>query len=212
VTMTLCYIIALDNGSVPSCMPLIEGCAAITATGVSYPEAYYFRAGYISTSVLVIIWWYCMRAYLREIRIDRWSRWLKVLFLSSIVASLLLIVSVSILGPHMEDSKATKVLWQIHTITAVLFFLITTINQIAVTWWLSRSVKEEHAEFITLNVKKVINVMQLVLLAWLFSTFVSELSREATNIIEWWLATLASLYYLTSYWDWKEFRLVRHEA
>jgi hypothetical protein len=64
---------------------------------------------------------------------------------------------------------------------------------------------------VTLKIKKVINVVQVILLLWLFSNFITELSREATNIIEWWIATLSALYMLTSYWDWKEFKLAREE-
>lgn len=211
VTMVVCYIIAVNYGSVPMCIPWLQGCAAITETGINYPEAYFFRAGFISGAVLIIVWWYCMRAYLREIREERWSRWLRVLFQSSILASIMLIVSVTVLGPYMDDSRATKGLWQLHTITAVLFFLLITINQIAVTRWLSISITEDDKNFVTLKIKKVINVFQVILLLWLFSSLVSELSREATNIIEWWIATLSALYILTSYWDWKEFRLAREE-
>lgn len=211
ITMVVCYLIAVTYGSVPACIPWLQGCAAITATGVTYPEAYFFRAGFISSAVLIIVWWYCMRAYLREIRAERWSGWLRVLFQSAILASVLLIISVAVLGPHMEDSKATKSLWQLHTITAVLFFLLTTINQIAVTWWLSISLTHDHKEFTTLRLKKMINLLQIIFLLWLFSNFISELSREATNIIEWWIATLSALYMLTSYWDWKEFKLGRGE-
>ncbi len=211
ITMGLCYAIALSHGSVPTCIPWLEGCAPITEAGISYPEAYYFRAGFISTGVLMIIWWYCMRAYLSEIRAKPSSYSLKLVFRSSVLASLLLIISVTVLGPHMEDSKVTKGLWQLHTITAVLFFLLTTINQIAVTWWLNKSIKKYHQGFATLRVKKVINVLQVIFLIWLFSNFISELSREATNIIEWWLAILSALYFLTGYWDWKEFRLSRDE-
>ena len=212
VTMGLCYAIAASYGSVPVCVPWLEGCAPITDTGVSYPEAYYFRAGFISTGVLTIMWWYCMRAYLREIRAQPTGRWLKVVFRSSVLASLMLIISVTVLGPHMEDTKITKGLWKIHNITAVLFFLLTTINQIAVTWWLAISINPDHKSFATLRVKKVINLLQVLFLCWLFSNFISELSREATNIIEWWLAILSALYLLTSYWDWKDFRLIRDEV
>ncbi len=211
VTMGLCYAIALNSGSVPTCIPWLEGCAPITDTGISYPEAYYFRAGFISSGVLMIIWWYCMRAYLYEVRDGPSNYWLKLIFKSSILASLFLVISVTVMGPHMENSKVTKDLWQLHTITAVLFFLLTTINQIAVTWWLNKSIKEHHHGFATLRAKKVINALQVIFLLWLFSHFISELSREATNIIEWWLAILSALYLLTGYWDWKDFRLIRHE-
>lgn len=200
-TMLVCYVMAVANGSVPACMPLLEGCAPITATGVHYPEAYYFRGGFISAGVFIIVWWYCMRAYLREIRGDRWSGWLKALFSSSVFASVMLIISVLVMGPHMADSKATKEIWQLHTITAVLFFLITTTNQIGVTWWLKRSIKEDHKEFVTLKYKQVINILQLLFLCWLFTNFIEELSRESVNIIEWWLALLSSLYFLTGYWS-----------
>lgn len=212
ITMGLCYAIALNYGSVPVCIPWLEGCAPITATGISYPEAYYFRAGFISSGVLMIIWWYCMRAYLYEMRDEASNYWLKLVFKSSILASILLVISVTVLGPHMENSKVTKGLWQLHTITAVLFFLLTTINQIAVTWWLNKSIKKSDHGYATLRVKKVINLLQVVFLIWLFSNFISELSREATNIIEWWLAILSALYLLTGYWDWKDFKLVRNEA
>ena len=211
VTIIVCYLIAVEYGSVPACIPLFAGCAPITATGVTYPEAYFFRGGLISAAVFIIVWWYCMRAYLKIVREQQLGFWLKMLFSSSVLASVLLIISVLVLGPHMSDSKATKGLWQLHTITAVLFFLITTINQIGVTWWLKRSVTEGHGAYSTLKLKQAINVLQILFLAWLFTNFISELSREAVNIIEWWLALLSSIYFLSGYWDWKEFRLARDE-
>ena len=207
ITIVVCYTVAVWNDSVPLCIPLLHGCTAITSTSVHYPEAFYFRGGLISAGVFVIVWWYCMHAYLSTIKPERWNRWLASLFTTSVFASTMLIVSVLVMGPHMADSKSHRLLWSVHTISAVLFFLITTINQVGVTWWLKQSLKEDDHKVATLPVKMAINVFQLMLLLWLFSNFYQELSREIVNIIEWWLALLACLYFMTSYWDWKEFRL-----
>ena len=214
-TIGLCYLLAVTAGHVPSCIPFIHGCTAITSTSVLYPEGYFFRAGLISAAVLICLWWYCMRSFLRGLFQEgaqgRWNIWLKTLFITSILASILLIISIAVMGPEMDDSKSHKLEWQIHAVCAVLFFLITTINQVLVTRALQLGMQGAGHRLPSLRIKQLINLLQVFFLVWLFSTLVAELSRESVNIIEWWLALLSSLYILSSYWDWQDYRLVNED-
>ena len=211
VTIFSSYFIAASHGSVEWCFTFFQGCTSITETGIFYPEAYVLRAGLISAGVFMVVWWFCMRAWLRELRADRWSKWLRSLFVSSIFASVMMIISITLMGPHMGDREATKGLWILHTLTAVIFFMTTTINQIITSWWLKNSMKAHEIELSTLPIKMVINVFQVLFLTFGAVSLVIDFSLKTVNIIEWWLALLVSLYFLTSYWDWKSFRLTRHE-
>ena len=211
LTIFSTYLIAASHDSVAWCITFLQGCTSITETGIFFPEAYVLRAGLISSGVFMVIWWYCMRAYLRELRPDRWSWWLKSLFTSSVFASIMMIISITLLGPDMGDPLATKELWIWHTITAVIFFITTTINQVLTSWWLKHSIKAEETELVTLKFKILINILQVLFLIGGAISLVVDFSLTTVNIIEWWLALLVCMYFLTSYWDWKDFRLTRHE-
>ena len=211
VTIFTTYFIAASHGSVEWCITFIQGCTSITETGIYFPEVYVLRGGLISAGVFMVVWWFCMRAWLRELRAERWSGWLRTLFMSSIFASVMMIISITLMGPNMGDREATRDLWIWHTITAVIFFMVTTINQVLTSLWLKNSMKAHEIMLSTLGFKLLINVFQVAFLIFGAISLLVDFNLHTVNIIEWWLALLVSLYFLSSYWDWKEFRLTRQE-
>lgn len=211
ITITMTFTIWSLRPGVESCIPFFTGCTSITNTGLRLPEAFIFRAGMISCGVVMVIWWFSMQRFLVHYKENYWGFWLRSMFLVSMLVSALIIISVTVMGPEMNDSKF---LVQLHTTTAVLFFLFTTINQSVLTWWLTRSVKNHNLILKTLTAKRIINAAQILCLTILIIDqfdWAPDFGNHLTNAIEWWLALLSSLYFLTAYWDWDDFGLIEQE-
>ncbi|MAK91358.1 MAG: hypothetical protein CMI08_14710 [Oceanospirillaceae bacterium] len=212
LTIGSTYGLSVAGGHVPLCIPWFDGCSTITATGVYYPAAYVFRAGLISTAVIAILWWYCVRAWLESVGHPQHHPWVHRLVAFATVASILLVASIAVLGEHMVPSRDHKFLWRFHTITAVLFFLTTAICQIVMTWRMRQLQQELNIKFSGIVFKQVLAVLQLLLILWLAVIMIFDLNTDGPiEIAEWWLASLSSLYFGTTWRDWKEFRLTRRE-
>jgi len=191
------------------CVPFISGCTSITNTGLNEPQTFLFRGGMISCGMVILLWWFVMQRFLLQYKRQYWGFWLKSMFWGSSFASVCVIVSVAVMGPTMEDSKT---LVQVHTASAVLFFLITTVNQSVLTWWLKKSVEDHDLELKTLTVKQIINIGQVICLAIIFThTLIYPLGHHLTNTIEWWIALLSCVYFLSALWDWDDFKLIEED-
>jgi hypothetical protein len=61
-------------------------------------------------------------------------------------------------------------------------------------------------------VKEVLALLQLLFLTILIAmTLVGYEFDGMVAFFEWWLASLSSLFYLSAWWDWRDFRLTRLE-
>lgn len=64
--ITVSYWVAIAEGHVASCFPFIEGCTSISSTGRSPPEAYVFRATLIPSAALLVVYWRLVYVWLRS--------------------------------------------------------------------------------------------------------------------------------------------------
>lgn len=208
--IAISYYLTARDGHEPWCIPHIDGCATITSTGVYYPAAYVFRAFLISASIVFVLWWYCARGWLESVasvgKLHR-IRWMVNI---SIFASLLLVASIAVLGESILPSGDHRLTWRFHSVTAVFFFLTTSICQILMTHRMYQLKSQLGVSFGGLAFKAVLAISQLLLLlVFLIRQLGGQSSPELIAIVEWWLATLSSLFLLTGYWDWKEFKLTK---
>jgi hypothetical protein len=76
-----CYAIATSAGYLPLCVPYVDGCTSISATG-RYGLAYFvFKAGILPTAVMLALFWRAAADWLGELgdqgnRARGWVRWL----------------------------------------------------------------------------------------------------------------------------------------
>jgi hypothetical protein len=60
VTINLCYLIAVSLEHVPACIPYLSGCTSVSSTGRIEPESLIFKAGMLSSAVvLALVWLRC---------------------------------------------------------------------------------------------------------------------------------------------------------
>eukprot|EP01101_Sappina_pedata_P000809 TRINITY_DN1098_c0_g1_i1.p1 TRINITY_DN1098_c0_g1~~TRINITY_DN1098_c0_g1_i1.p1 ORF type:complete len:260 (-),score=103.74 TRINITY_DN1098_c0_g1_i1:105-830(-) len=115
-TIFVCYFISVSQGNVPMWLPMISDCA------VYAPEKYLFRAGMISTAVLLNIISMLMLCFKQTAQFKAgdqvegdYSRFDKIAFFLSFVASLGLITLAAC--NEAEDDH-------IHSIGAIIFFFL----------------------------------------------------------------------------------------
>jgi hypothetical protein len=212
LSIAISYGLTVEGGYKPWCIPWLDGCTTITATGVFYPAAYVMRAGLISTAMFCFVWWYCASIWLQSSKANPLKGWMYSLIVSSMFGSLMLIVSIAVLGEHMEPRSRHQWLWRLHTITAGLFFLLTSVCQIIMTIYMHRLREALNITGRQILLKTLLAAGQLAsMVAYVILLQTDMDSRKAEAICEWWLASFCCLYFITGYGDWADFRLTRRE-
>ncbi len=64
LTVHACYALSASAGFVPACIPYLDGCTSISATGRQGWGYFLFKAGMLPSAVLVIVYWRLCRAWL----------------------------------------------------------------------------------------------------------------------------------------------------
>jgi hypothetical protein len=60
-------LVAIDAGAIPACIPYIEGCASISATGRYEPANFIFKPAMMSSWAVLVIYWLFNLAWLRSL-------------------------------------------------------------------------------------------------------------------------------------------------
>lgn len=101
VAINFCYWLSAQNGSVPSCMPYLEGCTSVSATGRHPPSSFLFRATMLPAAALVIVYWKLCAEWLRALGVSGRFR-SRSLFGIGAIAGVFLILYVTYLGSEGE--------------------------------------------------------------------------------------------------------------
>src|SRR5210317_2029820 len=65
--VTAAYLLNIDAGLLPSCMPFIEGCTSISSTGRYAPGSMVFRAILLPQAALLAVFWWMNAAWLQSL-------------------------------------------------------------------------------------------------------------------------------------------------
>ena len=121
---------------------------------------------------------------------------------AGIISSVCLIIATAVLRP---DKDALP--WTVHTVFAALFFLISLAVQTRVTYWLKYLQKRGVDIGSSLRQKFILVYAQWFFLLVMVVLQLTDAGDAWKNIVEWWMALLIGLYYLSSAQDWRYFRL-----
>ena len=69
VAIHSCYLLAAQNGHVPWCLPYIDSCTSISATGRHRPESLVFRAAIMPSAALMLVYWTLVERWLRTLEL-----------------------------------------------------------------------------------------------------------------------------------------------
>ena len=98
VGIHICFAIAIEHGYAQACIPYIEGCTSISATGRYPPANLLFRAIELPiAALLIIVWWSTVR-WLKALAPDTGHRLQVAILVAGISGALALIVYTTFLG------------------------------------------------------------------------------------------------------------------
>ena len=197
------YWIAAKTGNVPSCNPFIEGCTSVSATGRYPPASYLFKGAMLPQSILLCCYWLFNVAWLRTLTVaaGQVPRNTSVVGTFGVTGSLFLILYVTFLGsqePFYEFMRRYGV---------YMYFLLNVIAQLVLASKVLPVARQ-------LRMPRLINLTRLQLFLGWFPFALGALnvilkatlaeSGPAESRIEWIFAMQMQLYFIVTYFSWKE--------
>jgi hypothetical protein len=131
IGINLAYWIGVDNGTLPSCIPYLDGCTSISSTGRYPPGDRLFRAVMLPQAVLLAVTWHFTVLWLKSLRPQVPAA--TTILVAGLVGAVALIIYVSYLAskdPFYEIMRRYGI---------YLYFIGTVVAQIAVTASLQKS-------------------------------------------------------------------------
>lgn len=195
------FWLGVVNDVLPFCVPFIDGCVSISATGRKPPGSFLFRAIMLPQAPLLIAVWYCTVLWLRSLNRELHRGTAIAILLSGLVAALALAMYVTFLGtkePLYEFMRRIGIYFGfLGLVLAQLFTAVSLFRHKTGTrqgrlgalanWMLALCLA-------TLG----IGVLNVILKA----IFADDTAIE--NRLEWIAATLMQCYFLVMFFAWRE--------
>jgi hypothetical protein len=180
LTIHLCYVLAATYGQVPWCIPYVDSCTSISATGREPPAYFVFKGLMIPAAMVMMAYWMLAAAWLRELGCRRriWRGVLLVLGLLAGVALIFYALVLGWIGPGYRQQRETGV---------TAFFGFTFLAQLLLLWLL------EQRPRIALAFPRLVRTLEwlagLMLALGLASVFVAyavpQVYRRLDNAMAW---------------------------
>ena len=198
-TIAISYLVALqyEHAKVLSCNPFFQGCLNITDAGIYSPEGFIFRGGMIAACAFFIMWWMISHEHIYGL-LNRLSKLSLASSGLGIIGAILLIIATAVLVPPRDDIN-----WTVHVAGATLFFLVSFAAQALHIYTLYQADLNLHFSKKSRAVKLGIVIIQAIMIVTALAIDYLDVWGALKNAIEWWLALLIALYFLSSAWDWK---------
>lgn len=196
VTINVCYLLAAYFEHVSWCIPYLDGCTSISATGRSAPESYVFRATILPLSIFLLIYWVLNYHWLLVLG-DK-KRWPAVFILClGVISSICLILYTTVLGSIGDIFQLQR------RIGATIYFSFTFLAQLIITSRLWDLKKQKIVATLGIVPEIQLLLCSTMFVVGLISIPLSVLAPDADNIIEWNFALLLYANFLPSYAGWK---------
>ncbi|OGT19421.1 MAG: hypothetical protein A2V90_01200, partial [Gammaproteobacteria bacterium RBG_16_57_12] len=199
ISANIAYLVAAQLGHLSWCIPYLDGCASISATGRQAPESLFFRATMIPAAVLMMAYWRLNYEWLL-INGDRNSlAGVAMLWLGTTAAVFLVIYTVA-LG-HIGEEYALQ-----RRIGVTLFFAFSYLAQLLLLGRYQQLLKQGTLPALHRIYQIKILLCTLLLIVGLAQPAFNALHPDQPyreNIIEWNFALLLHLYFIITYFAWK---------
>ena len=203
VAIHMSLLIAVAAGSIPGCIPYLEGCVSISATGRYPPASFLFKTAMMAESVVMIAYWLFNVAWLRSLQklLGSTGKVGTAIGILGTGGALFLILYVTFLGTQETFYEYMR------RFGIYFYFSLTIIAQILL------AVKSKQlGDALQMRSVSRIAKFQLGLATVPFALGVLNLALKATladpgpveNVIEWIFALLMHIYFVLSYFSWRD--------
>lgn len=196
------YLIAIRAGILPACMPYVEGCTSISATGRYPPASFLFKAVMMPESILMAVYWLFSVAWLRSLEraAGRSGNGGTSIAVFGVAGALFLIVYVTFLGtqgPVYDFMRRYGV---------YLYFLFTVVAQLILVARVMSVASGLRIRGVVTITKIQLAVALIPFALGIVNVILKTVLDDATapeRIIEWIFALLMHSYFLLSYFSWR---------
>jgi hypothetical protein len=198
VAVQCAYLLAASHGQVDWCLPYVDSCTSISATGRRPPASFVFRGIMLPSAMLMLIYWWLHWHWLGSVGAAARSR--QAMLAMGCVACIGLILYVTVLG---EAGGVWRLQRKIGTI---LFFSLTFLAQLLLAAMLRQVDPEQHPAAPAVG-GRLLRLCQVMLVIGVFSVLLQLASERwhdrIEDAIEWQLALLLQLNFLFSAGLWR---------
>jgi hypothetical protein len=202
IAIHVSLVLAINAAAIPSCFPYLDGCASISATGRYEPASFVFKPAMMTEWVLLVFYWLFNMQWIRQLSRSAGTpvtaTTMAVIGCSGALALILYVTFLGTQAPFYEFMRRFGVyLYFLFTVVAQIILARHTIRLAAQASW-TRVATLGKVQLGLALVPFALGALNLVLKATL------DDSDPAENIIEWIFALLMQIYFLLSYWNWRE--------
>ena len=202
VGIHICYLLSVQSGYLNLCIPYIEGCNSISATGRTPPASFLFRAIELPFAGLLLVLWPLTVTWLRSLSPTLGSGTARTILITGTIGAIALIIYTTFLGtkePFYEFMRRFGIYF---------YFLGITLAQLFSSLALRRYAKENPtAGFGGLSTTMLalclapfglglLNLLQKAVLPY-------ETADPLENSIEWIAAAMMQFWYVALYVGWR---------
>jgi hypothetical protein len=189
IGVTSAYWLNVRAGVLPGCMPLLDGCTSISATGRYMPGSMPFRAVLLPQAAFLTVLWWIGIGWLKQVMPA--SRARHLILVSGIVGAVALVAYVTFLGtrqPFYEFMRHFGIYF---------YFFGTAIAQIVLTAAMPHS-RLRFAMLWVIGTPFVLGLLNWAQKLWLSDSDIFE------NSIEWIAALLMQVWFVLLYFAWRK--------
>lgn len=201
IAMFGAFWLGVHNDVVPGCIPFIDGCTSISATGRKPPGSFLFRAIMLPQAPLLLVLWYFTVLWLRSLYADLKRSTATAILLSGFVGALALIVYVTFLGtnePVYEFMRSTGIYFGFLGIALAQLFTALALVRIS-----KRAGREELARLAKTMLRLCYAPFALGAINVVFKMILAD-ADAMENRIEWIATVLMQCYFFVMYLAWRE--------
>lgn len=189
-TIHLCYVIAAAHGHVPWCLPWLDSCTSISATGRQLPEKLLFRPLMMIDALLVAATLWLAGYWLRDLG-DNALRTQRVLGWCGVLAALCIVFYTGALGEAGDQARLMR------RIGVTLGFALTFLGELLLLARIAALRRRQPARIPAGPFRTLYGLMALFLVLGVTSVLLSAFYdgyRYMDDAFEWVFALLLNLY------------------
>ncbi|MDX1498944.1 MAG: hypothetical protein R3176_03550 [Woeseiaceae bacterium] len=196
----LAFWIGVEAGSLPACIPFVDGCASISATGRRPPGSFLFRAVMLPHAAVLLATWYFTVAWLRCLDPGLRRGTARAIHVTGATSAVALILYVTFLGtrePFYEFMRRFGIYF---------FFIGMVVAEVLVTDALYRMAalrrRPELAALFGMLLVLCVVPFALGVLNFILKATLEDASGSE-NVIEWLVATIMHAWLIVLYLLWR---------
>jgi len=201
VGIFVAYWMGAHTGVLPECVPFIDGCVSISATGRKPPGSFLFKAILLPQSALLFFVWYFCAKWLQALDADFSRSLARAIVISGIISAAALIVYVTFLGTKVPVYEFMR------RFGIYFFFTGMAVCEVLVAKELIRIARQQERHRLEQYAKTLLLLCVLPFILGLLNLILKQLLDDDgsfENQIEWIASMLMHAYLVVLYFAWRD--------